>query len=242
MVEKAQQRFESSHALRMFPTFVWKAELKRGIHQRINKNIVKKLNELRRFVPVLEPGLAWQSDQTLHKLEEFRELVACANEVTATVLEFLRIGYDAFEITACWANMSPRGAGHRIHSHPNNFLSGVYYAKTQEGADTINFHDPRIQTGVIRPPVTELTAENADQVVVKVKTGTLLIFPAWLQHSVDANESEKERISVSFNTMFSSYTERMSKPLWEGTNPAVSPSTLPSSSLASACIALMRGC
>ena len=91
MVEKAQQRFESSHALRMFPTFVWKAELKRGIHQRINKNIVKKLNELRRFVPVLEPGQAWQSDQTLHRLEEFRELFACATEVTATVLEFLRI-------------------------------------------------------------------------------------------------------------------------------------------------------
>ena len=169
MVEKAQQRFESSHALRMFPTFVWKAELKRGIHQRINKNIVKKLNELRRFVPVLEPGQAWQSDQTLHRLEEFRELFACATEVTATVLEFLRISYDAFEITACWANMSPRGAGHRIHSHPNNFLSGVYYVQTQKGADTINFHDPRIQTGIIRPPVTELTAENTDQVVVKVR-------------------------------------------------------------------------
>jgi ectoine hydroxylase-related dioxygenase (phytanoyl-CoA dioxygenase family) len=60
----------------------------------------------------------------------------------------------------------------------------------------------------------ELTAGNTDQVVVTVKNGTLLVFPAYLQHSVDANMSEEERISISFNLMFSSFTENLSKPLW----------------------------
>jgi uncharacterized protein (TIGR02466 family) len=93
-------------------------------------------------------------------------------------------------------------------------LSGVYYVRTHPGADTINFHDPRNQTSVIRPPVVELAAENTDQVVVRVTSGTLLMFPSFLEHSVDANMSEEERISVSFNIMFSSFTENMSKPLW----------------------------
>jgi hypothetical protein len=62
--------------------------------------------------------------------------------------------------------------------------------------------------------VTELTAENTDQVVVKVSDGTLLMFPSWLPHSVDASSSDETRISVSFNVMPSAYTERMSKPLW----------------------------
>jgi uncharacterized protein (TIGR02466 family) len=101
-----------------------------------------------------------------------------------------------------------------MHSHPNNFLSGVYYVQTQPGADTINFHDPRVQTGIIRPPVTELTAHNTDQVVVRVNNGTLLMFPAFLQHSVDRNASTATRISVSFNIMFSGFTENLSKPLW----------------------------
>ncbi|HEY2928428.1 putative 2OG-Fe(II) oxygenase, partial [Piscinibacter sp.] len=74
--------------------------------------------------------------------------------------------------------------------------------------------DPRRQTGVIRPPVVELTAENTDQVVVRVRDGTLLLFPSYLEHSVDANASDAERISLSFNLMFSSFTERLSKPLW----------------------------
>lgn len=96
-------------------------------------------------------------------------------------------------------------------------MSGVNYVRTHAGADTINVHDPRNQTGVIRPPVVQLTAENTDQVVVKVKAGTLLVFPSWLRHSVDANTSEAERISISFNVMFTSFTENLTQPLWSST-------------------------
>ena len=160
------------------------------------------------------PGRGWQSEKDLHHLDEFRGLVACIHDAAECVLEFLKTGERAFEITALWANMNPKGAAHPVHSHPNNFLSGVYYVRTHEGADTVNFHDPRSQTEIIRPPVTELTAENTDQVVVKVSDGTLLMFPSWLPHSVDASGSDETRISVGFNIMFSAYTERMSKPLW----------------------------
>ena len=106
----------------------------------------------------------------------------------------------------------------------NNFLSGVYCVQSQAGADTINFHEPRNQTSIIRPPVTELTAENTDQVVVKVADGTLLIFPSWLQHSVDANSSGGESIGVGFNIMFPSYAEKMSRPLWQAEQPRRRPS------------------
>ena len=82
------------------------------------------------------------------------------------------------------------------------------------GADALSFHDPRRQASVIRPPVVELTAENTDQVVVRVRDGMLLLFPSYLEHSVDANESNDERISISFNLMFPSFAQRLSKPLW----------------------------
>jgi uncharacterized protein (TIGR02466 family) len=170
--------------------------------------------DIRVRLPPLAPGHGWQSGQALHQREDFRDLVACINDSVATILRFLRIGDQPYEITGCWATVLARGAAHKLHSHPNNFLSGVYYVSTRPGADTINFHDPRRQTGVIRPPVVELTAENTDQVVIKVRDGTLLMFPSYLEHSVDANASDGERVSVSFNVMFSSFTERLSKPLW----------------------------
>ena len=49
---------------------------------------------------------------------------------------------------------------------------------------------------------------------MRVTNGTLLMFPSYLAHSVDATLCEHERISISFNLMFSSFTENLSKPLW----------------------------
>ena len=213
MVEKHETIFAATDVLRMFPTFVWKAELESEVHRRINSSIIQKLEDIKRCAP-LTAGRGWQSGHDLHKLDEFRELVSCLNHGLTRVLEFLEIGEENLEITGCWANMNPPDAAHETHNHPNNYLSGVYYAQTNRGADTIKFHDPRPQTEIIKPAVTALTAENTDQVVVKVANGTLLIFPSWLKHSVDANDSDTTRISISFNVMFSNFAESMSKPLW----------------------------
>jgi uncharacterized protein (TIGR02466 family) len=198
----------------MFPTLLWKIELRRELHEAINEKILTTLEGMRRGLPKLAAGQGWQSEQTLQQREELRDLVSCIERAAKGILQFLRIGYDAFEVTGCWANVLAKGAAHKMHSHPNNFLSGAYYVRTHPGADSINFHDPRPQRRVITPPVMELTAENTDQVVVRVANGTLLLFPAYLEHSVGANTSEEERISVSFNVMFSSFTENLSKPLW----------------------------
>ena len=214
MVETFGANFEESDVLRLFPTFVWKAQVAPSIRQGIEDDVVAKLDEMGRNADAPAPGRGWQSEKDLHRLDEFRRLVACIHDAAESVLEFLKIGDGDFEITGLWANMNPKGVAHPFHSHPNNFLSGVYYVRTLESADTINFHDPRPQTGIIRPPVQELTAENTDQVVVKVDDGSLLMFPAWLPHSVDASGSDETRISISFNIMFPAFTETMSKPLW----------------------------
>ena len=214
MAKEHEPWIEASDVTPMFPTLVWKLQLKADLREAMEARILAALEGIRRDLPRLAPGQGWQSEQTLHEREELRDLVACVSHAAKGILRFLRIGCDAFEITGCWANVLAKGAAHKAHSHPNNFLSGVYYVRTHPGTDTLNFHDPRNQAGVIRPPVVELTAENTDQVVVRVKNGTLLVFPSYLQHSVDANMSEEERISISFNIMFSSFTENLSKPLW----------------------------
>ncbi len=206
---------EDSDILSIFPTFVWKIESTPEFYEQANTKILKILNQLNPDLADIPPGGSWQSNQQLHKREEVIDLVSRILTTAKTVLRFLKVSYDAVEITGCWANINSTGASHAIHSHPNNFLSGVYYVQIQPGADTVNFHDPRPQTNIIRPPVTELTAQNTDQVVVRVSKGTLLMFPAYLGHSVACNASEELRISISFNVMFSFFAENLSEPLWK---------------------------
>lgn len=222
MTKQPEQRFQNSDILRMFPTFVWKAELRPEVYKPINDSILRTLGEIGAPLADLMSGDSWQSGHGLHELDRFREVVVCINEAAESVLEYLNVGHESFKITGCWANVSAPGAGHRVHNHPNNHLSGVYYVRTNHGANTINFLDPRPQTAIIRPPVTELTAENTEQVVVNVEDGTLLMFPAWLQHSVDPNHSDRPRISIGFNIMFPAYAEVMARPLWvPGRRPSI---------------------
>jgi uncharacterized protein (TIGR02466 family) len=214
MSKKSAHWVSESDVIPMFPTLVWRVEIETQLRLGIDAKLLAALARMRAGLPALAPGQGWQSIQTLHTLEEFQELVSYLRRTVAGILRFLKVGYDAFEISACWATVLAVGAAHRAHHHPNNFLSSVYYLRTHPGADTINFHDPRSQAGILRPPVVTLTADNTDQVVVRVRNGTLLVFPAYLQHSVDANASAQERISISFNIMFSAFVQNLSKPLW----------------------------
>ena len=208
---------EASEVLSIFPTFVWKIQLTSKFRQRVNSNILQAINQIKPDLAEIPPSGSWQSGQDLHNREQMMDLITCIDSTAQTVLRFLKVGHSEIEITGCWANISASGALHAIHSHPNNFLSGIYYVHTHPGADSVNFHDPRPQAGVIRAPVTELTSQNTDQVVVTVSDGMLLMFPSYLAHSVSPNESDKLRISISFNMMFSRFAEQLSKPLWGST-------------------------
>ncbi len=179
MAEERASRIESSDVILVFPTFVWKTQLEAKVYEAINQKILGTLEEMTQSLSLPPPGTSWQSANQLQTLEAFRELISCVDDTARTVLRFLRIASQDIEVTGCWINVNAPGAAHSVHSHPNNFLSGTYYVETQEGADPVYFHDPRPQTGIIRPPVAELTAENTDQSVVRVTNGTLLMFPSY---------------------------------------------------------------
>lgn len=211
---------ETTEVITLFPTFVWKVQLAKDDYEAINRKVKAKLHELTDgMMRQIPRGEKLQTDQNLHTLEEFRELCDCIRNATTGVLEYLKVEYDEFEITGCWANISAVGERHRLHSHPNNYLSGVYYVQAQPGADTISFEDPRPQINVISPRVREYVPENAWEMHVGVKEGQLVLFPAWLPHSVAKNTSDKERISVSFNIMFPNFGRTMSAPKWRGNVP-----------------------
>jgi uncharacterized protein (TIGR02466 family) len=204
----------TADVVRLFPTFVWQSRLDPACYGPLNRNLLAYAETLMRAGSGARTGGAWQSRHALQEQPECAELITSIEAAVSSVLAFIKVADAPFRITGCWVNVLDPGAAHAMHSHPNNFLSGVYYVQTQEGADAINFHDPRPQAAIIRPPVTELTAYNTDQVVVTVSDGSLLVFPAWLPHSVPVNTSARARISVSFNVMFTAYDTTMSPPLW----------------------------
>lgn len=206
---------ERSGVLQLFPTQVWASQLRAAFYEPLNEAILRRLDALR---PAEALG-QWQTRQDLHLDPAFAPLVQVLRQTARGICNALTLLYDDVQVTGCWANVSEHGQPHRPHIHPNNFLSGAYYVKTGAGADAIRFHDPRMQAGMIVPPARDQNRANPDTMTLDVRPGMLVMFPAWLQHSVPPNLSDESRVSVAFNLMFPSFGTTMASPMWTGDTP-----------------------
>lgn len=99
-----------------------------------------------------------------------------------------------------WVNInkkSNRNERH-CHTHSETILSGVFYVKYPENSGVIRFYDPR----------GHLMQTQKDYIYyyngysynyINPKNNILILFPPWLEHDVDENKSNQERISIAFN-------------------------------------------
>ena len=104
-----------------------------------------------------------------------------------------------FYITQSWLNVTRHGESHQQHWHPNSIVSGVFYISTVEN-DGICFHNPLSKE---QEMVNVLSAShnmfNSGQRILPVKTLDLILFPSWIEHNVNTNQGDEDRISIAFN-------------------------------------------
>lgn len=110
-----------------------------------------------------------------------------------------------FRITTSWINKIPKDDWIQQHSHPNSVISGVYYIETTSDCSPIVFNKPFLYTNFIHQTV-QITFDennknqyNSDHIGVQPETGDLLLFPSWLEHTVNPQQPNVERIGLAFN-------------------------------------------
>jgi len=98
-----------------------------------------------------------------------------------------------------WAIINKKGAMNHKHHHSNSDLSAAYYVTAKEGCGDIIFYDPRPGKVYKHPLSIKPNLLNADNNGVTPEPGMLVLFPSYLEHSVNPNTSDHERIVISFN-------------------------------------------
>ena len=101
--------------------------------------------------------------------------------------------------TSMWAIINKRGNFNIEHTHSNNYLSAAYYVKAPENCGNFKATNPNIINRNIFPKSNKGTELNSNTASIKINEGDLLIFPAYLPHSVEINNSNEDRVIVSFN-------------------------------------------
>ena len=141
----------------------------------------------------------WQTKSAdLHKQKEFKEFAELVISTSKEILNILKYDVEDIVITDMWATVLKSGENHPAHTHSNNFLSGVYYLHSTQGA-SLMFRDPRPAADVIMPRVKESIIANASLLSYTSKQNRAIFFPSWLPHYVKPNKSTANRISIAWN-------------------------------------------
>ena len=109
------------------------------------------------------------------------------------------INIQRAEITSMWAIVNVGGASNARHHHGNSDISAAYYVRAPKNCGEINFYDPRPAPVFSHPISNKSNILNASVNSINPVEGGLVMFPSYLDHSVNTNLSDKERIVISFN-------------------------------------------
>ena len=141
----------------------------------------------------------WQS--SCFSLENEDDILQ--NFLTNCLSEFPPIEKSIKLFVSAWININPPEAFNLKHNHPTSDLSGVLWIKSQKDCGNIIFDSPRsFATHQEIECYNEDFKENNNyfhSFSFNPVAGRLLVFPSHLEHHVDFNESQEDRISVSFN-------------------------------------------
>ena len=142
----------------------------------------------------------WHSQTEMHTKPEYKSLL---DELFIFMKEIWKEEWLDREpvLGNMWANINPPGGSNQPHVHSNTLFSGVYYIKSTINSGRLKLYDPSPGIQTVLPVRIEGTPPKHlwREVHLEPKEGRIVIFPAWVWHCVEPNQSNDIRISVSFN-------------------------------------------
>ena len=194
----------NNNILKLFPQPVFKYQIED--YQKINKDLVKYIYELNKKddLGVKKSNInGWHS-----KPFDFKEKGNIPNKFYTHINNYIKDVFSKFGweyndtkviCTSMWAIINKKGNFNIEHTHPNNYLSAAYYVKAPDNCGNFKATNPNILNRHVRAKSEKANELNSNSVSIKISEGDLLIFPAYLPHSVEENKSDEDRVIISFN-------------------------------------------
>ena len=194
----------NNNILKLFPQPVFKYQIDN--FKKINEELTKYIYELNEKdnIGVNKSNInGWHS-----RSFDFNEKENVPNKFYSHINSYIedvfsKLGWEhdktKVKCTSMWAIINKKGNFNIEHTHPNNYLSAAYYVKAPDNCGNFKATNPNILSRHIRAKTKQANELNSNSASIKINEGDLLIFPAYLPHSVEENKSDEDRVIVSFN-------------------------------------------
>jgi uncharacterized protein (TIGR02466 family) len=128
---------------------------------------------------------------------ELKKAIDTHTQIFLRELEY-EVSKTSLLMNTQWVNVMGKGTYHTMHFHPHSVLSGTFYVRTPRPLSPLKFEDPKLGL-LMNSPMKKKSAEQQCFYTIAPKAGDLVLFESWLRHEVPENQSQQERISISFN-------------------------------------------
>ena len=185
-----------------FSTPIWVSSIDN--HQEINTELEKFIYIEKNKDPhgsIKSNVKGWHSKQfDLHNKSLEKFLTSIKPKIEEVILD---MGWDIqnqiVKITSMWSIVNKKDSFNERHHHGNSDLSAAYYVCADEDSGDIVFYDPRQSFMFSHPEAEKVNDLNAQVKSISPKSGRLVLFPSYLDHSVQPSKSNNDRIVISFN-------------------------------------------
>ena len=184
------------------PVFKFKFEKFRYFNEELSNYIYKLYGEDSKGVDRSNRG-GWHS-KTFELNDKNSIQLKFALELQKYILKtFTNLGWKTenqnIRIREMWAIINKKDDFNVIHTHPNSLLSAAYYVKAPNNCGRFQIEDLNIVKRHASPLIANQNELNMNVAGLEVTEGDLLIFPGYLPHKVARNETDDDRIVISFN-------------------------------------------
>ena len=185
-----------------FSTPIWATKIKD--YEKINDQMLAYILNLQKKDPVgiIKSNFkGWHSkDFNMKDLEPTNFITAIKSNLNLLINDMnWDLNMQSVKISSMWAIINEKGAWNQKHQHSNSDISAAYYITAHEKCGDIVFYDPRPARVYKQPIAKSPNKLNGTVSSIKPESGMLVLFPSYLDHSVNPNMSDKKRIVISFN-------------------------------------------
>lgn len=168
-------------------------------HQELFLNAIRTYKEQNPSIQKSNIG-GYHSPETLQGVEELRPLFEYICQMAFKAVADLDFIECDIALTEAWLNINDsRQCMNNVHVHAEVF-SGVFYLSTPEGSGKLVLQNPAINKIWKGCSLTSQKNQfTGESIRIEPIEGNILLFPSYLLHSVETNDHDEERISISFN-------------------------------------------
>lgn len=185
-----------------FSTPIWSSKIEN--YQTVNDNMLNYITDLQKKDSdgVIKSNFkGWHSKNFDMKDVEPKNFIEEIKTNINTVINDMDWDLQTQEvkISNMWAIINTKGSLNQKHHHSNSDLSAAYYVSAEKNCGDIIFYDPRPARVYKHPIAKNPNILNATINSISPEPGMLILFPSYLEHSVNPNLSDHKRIVISFN-------------------------------------------